>query len=398
MAPQYSSKHLLRLVLKALLGRYFHPRNLLRDIAFDELAETEVDGIYEAIQALPGDQRSLVDSDFQAVNDLASTTGMRALVQAAKSVNQDLGEAFSASKDVYAKAFSCLLKHEAVFNLALRFWETDNLSERYWVRRAGVPLVEPDVSPTSVGALGVHLQMYFLREEGRGYNCYVDCYPREGDLNCYVYLEDHGRAGLEFIDEGGPPQRRTRRPAFSIVFAYSPTKGRLDTNYRGSRKTIHELQRLFAFPILGIALDAPRKSARVYDLDQLKDRSFPWVYERSWHIRQVLVNRLRLSAVRGIGRHITVAGDTRRKSDIVYDLLEDTFAVDTGPQRPGQKLALSEYQVTQAEIKVEFDASYRRQSRPFTLTAPDSCTLGLLGDDDDARIRQMLVLSGLERT
>ena len=74
---------------------------------------------------------------------------------------------------------------------------------------------------------------------------------------------------------------------------------------------------------------------------------------------------------------------------MVYDLLDDAFA-------SGQTLRLTQYRVTQAEIKVEFDNNYRRKSLPFTLTAPDRSTLGL--DGDDRNIREMLVRSGIEQS
>ena len=61
---------------------------------------------------------------------------------------------------------------------------------------------------------------------------------------------------LEFVEEEGPPQRRHRRPVFNIVFVYSPSKGRLDTNYHGSRRDTHALQRFFAFAMLNIGLDS----------------------------------------------------------------------------------------------------------------------------------------------
>ena len=257
------------------------------------------------------------------------------------------------------------------------------------MRRTGLPVVEPDLSDIAINALRVNLQSHFLQKEGRGYNCYIDCYSREGDLNCYVYLEDHGRVDLEFVKDEGPPQRRHRRPVFNIVFVYSPSRGRLDTNYHGSRRDIHELQRLFAFAMLDILLDPPRRAGRVYNLERLKERAFTWVFEPSWNIKRVVVKRLRLSVQQGINRHITLAGDTRRKADVVYDLLDDAFA-------SGQTLRLNQYRVTQAEIKVEFDNNYRRRSLPFTLTAPDRSSLGL--DGDDRNIREMLVRSGIEQS
>ena len=134
------------------------------------------------------------------------------------------------------------------------------------------------------------------------------------------------------MEEEGPPQRRHRRPVFNIVFVYSPSKGRLDTNYRGSRRDTHELQRLFAFAMLNIGLDPALRSGLVYNLERLKDRAFAWVFEPSWHIRRVVVKRLRLSVQQGVSRHISLSGDTRRNADVVYDLLDDAFASGTGAE------------------------------------------------------------------
>ena len=389
MASPFSSPQFLRLVHKPLLGEYFHPKGLLLNINFEQLGDTEIAPIHEAIQGLPGEIRAQVDSDFQAVHDLGSATGQVAIVEAARSRGVAFPDEFETIKDTYEQAFRCLLDHPDVFATALRFWETDTLGQAHWVRRPGLPVVAPDLSEIAINALSAHLQSHFLQKEGRGYNCYIECYPREDDLCCYVYLEDHGRVDLEFMENEGPPQRRHRRPVFNIVFVYSPSRGRLDTNYRGSRRDIHELQRLFAFAMLDIGLDPPRRSGRVYDLERLKERAFAWVFEPSWNIKKVVVKRLRLSALQGVDRHISISGDTLRRADVVYDLLDDAFA-------SGQALRLTQYHVTQAEIKVEFVNSYRRRSLPFTLTAPDRSTLGL--DGDDINIREMLVRSGIEQS
>ena len=388
LASSFSSPLFLRLVRKPLLREYFHPKDLLPDIDFEQLGDTEIAPIKEAMERLPGEIRAEVDSDFHAVHDLGSATGQVAIVQAARSRGVAFPDEFGIIKDAHEQAFRCLLDHPDVFDLALRFWETDTLSQTQWVRRPGLPVVEPDLRDIAINALRFHLQSYFLQKEGRGYNCYVECYPREGDLYCHVYLEDHGRADLEFVVEEGPPQRRHRRPVFDIVFVYSPSKGRLDTHYHGSSRATHELQGYFAFAMLNIGLDPVRGANRVYNLERLKERAFAWVFEPSWNIKGVVVKRLRLSAQQGVSKHISLSGDTRRKADVVYDLLDDAFA-------SGQALRLSRYRVTQAEIKVEFNNSYRRQSLPFTLTAPDRCTLGL--DGDERNLREMLVRSGIEQ-
>lgn len=139
MVPHYAPKHFLRLAPKAQRAAYFRSKHLLEDLDIDQLDESDVDPIYEAMQKLPGNIRSLVDSDFQAVEDLASSSGMGALADAAKARDLNLTDLVRDQASLREKSFSMLLNHLEVFNIALRFWGVDQLSNRYWVRRAGLP-------------------------------------------------------------------------------------------------------------------------------------------------------------------------------------------------------------------------------------------------------------------
>ena len=201
MASSFSAPLFLRQVRKPLLREYFHQQYFLPDIDFEQLGDTEIAPIHEAIQGLPGEIRAEVDSDFQAVHDLGSATGPVAIVQPARSRGVAFPDEFGSVKETYEQAFRCLLDHPEVFDVALRFWETDKLRQADWVCRHGLPVVEPDLSEIVIDALRANLQFHFLQKEGCGYNSFVECYPRDGDLYCYVYLEDHGRADLEFVGD-----------------------------------------------------------------------------------------------------------------------------------------------------------------------------------------------------
>ena len=65
MASPFSSPQFLRLVRKPLLREYFHPKGLLLNFDFEQLGDTEIAPIREAIQGLPGEIRAQVDSDFR---------------------------------------------------------------------------------------------------------------------------------------------------------------------------------------------------------------------------------------------------------------------------------------------------------------------------------------------
>ena len=58
MARQYSHPQFFRRIPNALLGQYFQNKhNVLQEIAFAELRESEVEPVFNAFIALPFDQQ-----------------------------------------------------------------------------------------------------------------------------------------------------------------------------------------------------------------------------------------------------------------------------------------------------------------------------------------------------
>ena len=80
MARQYSHTQFFRRVPNALLGHYFQNKhNVLEDIPFSELKETDVDPIFETFSSLPSEQQAEIEAELQDIDNMACQGGVTAL-------------------------------------------------------------------------------------------------------------------------------------------------------------------------------------------------------------------------------------------------------------------------------------------------------------------------------
>ena len=81
---QYSHTQFFRRVPNVLLGRYFQEKhNVLQEIAFDELKETEVEPVFQAFTALPSEQQAKIEAELQDIDNMACQGGVTALTDEA---------------------------------------------------------------------------------------------------------------------------------------------------------------------------------------------------------------------------------------------------------------------------------------------------------------------------
>ena len=393
MARQFAPKHFLRMSSKALVGRYFHERDLLLQVVFTDRSETDVDEIYEGWQALPAEVRATVDSDFAAIDSLASEEGTNCLRLEAQFLNVSLDPDPDEERTFHDTGFIAFLEYHEMFERARQFNEADALPEKYWYRRKDLPDVAPNVSEFALATFKGALTFYFSQNEGRGHNCVIDMSQRDEKWFFFCYLEDFGRADYSF--EGGTLQRRARRPAFEVIFSTTTSEHSLDTYYQGKQQTRRALESLFARTLLGIHLQDSR-SETVYELNRLKRRDFPWVYDLQSGITNVIVKRLRFTAIGGIKRRLTLEADGSEDRHAVYDFMDATF--DTSPSLDARdgKLPLAAFNVTSAQVTAVFEPikGRRRPQRTFVISYPNGCSLKHEGRD--LVIRQMLLDSGIE--
>jgi len=96
MARHYSPKNFLRQAPNALLARYCQEKEILAEVNFASLSETNIGPIYEAWDMLPSETRRMMESDFRNIYALSTENGIRAIIDAAKAQGEDLEPIFRA--------------------------------------------------------------------------------------------------------------------------------------------------------------------------------------------------------------------------------------------------------------------------------------------------------------
>jgi len=172
-----------------------------------------------------------------------------------------------------------------------------------------------------------------------------------------------------------------------VIYVYSQKEGSLDLNFRGAHKAVEPLQGMFATAILKLPeLPSDPKDGRVYDLNQLRQKSFHFVFDVGTGVQGVAVKKLRLSSKVKTGDRVTLEADTSGSPDAAYELLD----------KIGKSLPLHLYNVTQVELaaSVMVDATKPPKSVAIRITHPNSCSLKY--DELDLKLRDMLEASGIE--
>src|SRR3569833_51811 len=310
MSRHYALKSFLRHAPNALLARYFHDRGHLLDLDIAALPESQIGPIFDAWNPLSEAVHVQTDSDFRLIDTLADELGVKALLEEGAFHGEDLEPIFAAMDGCHEIAFWAFLERLQYAEAAERFREAARLPERYWLRRKDVPGVAPLSTLEGCRALDEALSRYLRSSEGRGQRCTVEVYRRAEAVYFFAYPEDYGRTTIEYAR--GQLERRSHRPAFEIVFRYSPVYGPLDTFCRGTRDTVRALNRVVGRVILDLELlDEPRDE-RVYNLDRFKRRDVTFVYDPACGIREIAVVLLQLSLPGKRRGRITVECDANR--------------------------------------------------------------------------------------
>ena len=310
MARHYSTRSFFRQVPNALLARYFAGRGLFEELDFSAMKETKPDALFEAWLDLLEDQRKAMDAEFQEIFELSCEKGFRAIIDEARWQMQAdpegltaFIETLSALPNHYHRAMATYLDHPECWKGATRFYHADTLP--YWRKRKNMGHQPAAVDEASLQQLADQIRNYFHRTEGRGNNCVVEPF-RRGELDYFfAYPEDYTQQSIEWVDGEFAP--RPHNPAFEVIFVYSQKDGTLDLNFRGSRKAVEPLQGMFATTILKLdELPPDPKDERIYDLSQLSQRGFNFVYGVGSGIEAVAVRKLRLSSRFSKGERITL--------------------------------------------------------------------------------------------
>ncbi|MCX5638655.1 MAG: hypothetical protein NTX52_13345 [Planctomycetota bacterium] len=300
MSRNYSRKTFLRQTPNRILKEYFSRKNLLKNIDFDSLGETDIESISQALDQLSEKQGTEIEADFRLVNEMAYGKGIEVLVEEANWPNHkvDLSSTYEQIENHYGRAFWFFLNYPLVFEIASRFDYMDRAGG--WQRRYIGERLKPAIERKDLENLEKAVSDFY-RKQGRGRHCKVDNYLRYNpERHCYfAYPEDYATTEME-IDEKGEFCNRPRKPVFEVIFVYKPEIGDLEVCAKGGQKVVEKLQIIFCQTILGLD-SLPDKKNRRFDLSKLKDKDFHFVTEPQDGIEKVTIKMLRLDLPGGAG-------------------------------------------------------------------------------------------------
>jgi len=365
---QYSAKTFLRNTPNELLQQYFQRAGVDLNLEWRRLYETDIIHIFAALERQPEAVRSASDRDFRLINELACQRGVHSILHQAAFSSGDWSDRFAAMGGHYERAMWTFLHEPMVFGIAGTFHEMDRRSA--WRRRFVGQRLEVRTDEKASAIFKKKLQLFF-RHQGRGRFCHIDYYVRlEPERHCFfAYPEDYADTELGF-DDAGHLLQRSRRPAFEMIFVYRPEEGVLELSGRGRKEQIEQLMRIFATTILNL-VDLPADNGCVpFDLEVLKDRTFPFPTDPADRVAAVNLRSLRFELPPPGGRRIIVAANSNGCGPrTLHDLVD--AAIDKA------RLPLTQLQVSQARLQLVFAPTddQRPRTLTFEVTYPDRCTL-----------------------
>ena len=374
MSRHYSPRSFLRHVPLHLLREFFRAQGLLQDVAWDALADQEIEPVYQAWQALPPQQREAAEAGFRDVHELACREGIQALIAEAKQQGFDPFAVWQDCAGYHEQAMLAYLRFGPAFTNASLFYHVDRLPSRYWKRRANLPRVTPREPLLARIELQSALSAYFVRAQGRGQRCTVESQVREQRTHYYFsFPDDYAQNHIAHDSITGRLRRFPHRPTFEVVFVYNPDAGTLDLFAQGGREVQRDLETLFGQIVLCQDL-GPEPARPPYELNGLKSRYFTFPTDPDDDIQEVRIRQLRLSTLGKYKRRLTLEADVFADVDDIYDLMADYLNHEGLPE--------SEYHVTQATFRIGFKQSGEdeRKSLQFDVTNK-SCNLKSLREE-----------------
>jgi len=368
MVPRHTPKLVLRQAPNCLLRRYFDSKGLLGHIPWDSLKETRIEPIHQAILELPEATRREIGRDFRAASDLASPRGSVLLIRLAREQGVDLTGPQWRSSNGYARAFTVLLDHPAIFEEARNVVRWEFLPRSSMDKRNGLPPMPPDTSPEALARFAAAISEYYLKEQDRGEHCQVEHFRRNGHLHYFfAYPSDYLRTMLGYEDDG-ELARKDWKPAFEVVTAFDERCGTVELCAEGGRKVRSDLAARFARSILQVDQVPEVLPEAQYNLQALLDRNFSFPTLPEENIDLVRTKMLRVRWPGRTKRSVAFDVDGRDIHASVHDLIDEVLE--------GSTVSRDKLLVTEADIQAVFSWPDRRsRSISFHLSWPSTWSL-----------------------
>jgi len=371
MAKQYTLSTFLRQTPNDLLEEYFQEKGLLADVDFDDLRKREYQPIMDAIEALPDDDRAVIDRDFQDIYALANQAGTMIIRDEAEFHEMDIADDLEAMENHYHRAMWLFLNREHggddIFEICATLAHIKKMPFSKAKRCKGLPKKEPSFDHAALTALADELTGFY-KQQGRGHKCIVEHYPRPNPMrHCYfAFPEDYSTSELQY--EGDKLQRQSRKSVFEVAFIFTPGEGTLEISAPGGKKEATTLQDIFCRS--GLKLPGLPEQARIhpYDFDLLQNRDFAFPTKGVDGIKKVEVLAMRLNQTNNFKRRIIIEQDPT-SGESLYDWIDRALNE--------QKVSLDRMNISQVKMRVTWHAERGKKPKTltFALTSPDSTSL-----------------------
>ncbi len=391
MVQHYSPKTFLRQTSNTLLQACFNKHEALAGVAWNELAEYLIDGVYDGWQDLPEAQRLAIERVFEDAEDLANEDGLKVLIEEGQFHGLDLATELEQFPNYRDKALHVWLNYPRVFEVACTINHAHSLPQRYWYRRGSMPHLQPDVSPEGIGRFRDAISAYFRQTQGRGHHCTVDPYLRADRYHYFFAYPDNYADTYLGHDEQGHFIRRPQRPAFEVIFIFDPVDGTLDLYAKGGKPVREALQTILCRTLLMQELPPESPNAHPYELNGLKSRSFQFVTDPEDGIEDVQVRKLRLSILGGAKRRIMLEADPTAGPNDIYDMLDQCL------NRANLPDALINITFGQLHFRWYHTGQGRQKTLTFDVSFPNSSNLKSKREELRVVAEKYLKLWGIDR-
>jgi len=383
MTGQYSPKQFFRKVSNKFLIDYIEQKNIVFDLDLHSIYDHEVDIIFSAFIKLDETTRHAMESDFQRVHALATDGGIVALTdEASEFDNANFIETIQSICGLHNKAMFAYLDSPEYWQAASMFFQASSIPSASWKTIKHLPVLQSPFEETEISLLSTAIGEYFFNKEGRGKHCKIEHYKR-GKLDYFcAFPEDFAKSEVEWIRD--TLQDLPHTMAFEIIFVYCQNECTLALYAKKNAKNIPHLQQLFVQYILKAQLTNFTSviENKIYDLEALVEANFNFLITEESGIFSVQILQACSTCQINPKSHITVTECPNKNKNAVHEKLAE--------------LNLDHRYIREVTLKVSFipRPNKTNQTRTFTITMPDKCTLGYFGDD--LIIREMLIASGID--
>lgn len=372
MARQYAPKAVLRQLPLDLIHTFLAQQQIPTDATWAALVDGDTNALYQAWCNLPVGARETVELMLRHVHDMASEAAVRGMIAEALHRGHDIAEPLAAIDGHHAKALWVLVHHAPAFHTARQILVAASPVGRFWNLTTGFAGQSFDSSKRALQELRVAVANLY-REQGRGHQCSVEPYERDGCLYVFLYLDDYTETHTAH-NPRGTLVRAPLRPAFEVVYVYTPTAGTLDLYARGDRRWRATLRDLFCEHILHTTAPFTELGRRSYQLNGLLDRTFPLTTDPPRGILGAVIRRLRIVSTDDLTRRVTLEANPARTGD-VYDMIDAHFPV---AQFPRDTLLINLVTFTVRHVP---PGEHRERPLTFDVSFPDACNLKSLSHD-----------------